>query len=76
MRHSPILPAVVAVAAGAVAVLLLIGEGLTLPLAVVLVCPLVVLVVVDTLRPGWTGQATPAHLSDTDQPPRQLQEGR
>jgi hypothetical protein len=50
MRPHLTLPAVVAIVVGVLAVALSVGEGLGLPLAIVLVSPLVLLVVVDELR--------------------------
>jgi hypothetical protein len=53
MRRNQFVPALVAVALGAIAVALLMGEGLaSLSLAIVLVFPLVFVVTLDCVRDG------------------------
>jgi hypothetical protein len=63
MRGNRFAPALVAVAFGAVAVALLVGEGLaSLPLAVVLVFPLVLVVTIDCVHDSGGGRrGAPAH---------------
>jgi membrane protein implicated in regulation of membrane protease activity len=60
MRGNQLTPVLVAVAFGAIAVALLLGEGASLPLAIVLVFPLVLVVTVDGVRGGGR-RGAPAH---------------
>jgi CBS domain-containing protein len=73
MRPNQFLPALVAVAVGAAAVALLTAGGFaSLPLAIALVCPLVLVVALDGLHRGDTGgQGAGGHdrASGTDRSP-------
>ena len=61
MRRNQVMPALVAVAVGTIAVALLIGEGLgSLPLAIALVFPLIVVVAADCVHDGDAGRRVAA----------------
>jgi hypothetical protein len=66
-------PIVVAILIGAAAVLLLVGEGFPLVIAVLLACPLPILVVVDELRPDGADSRARAESGDAGRSGRHLQ---